>query len=107
MTTATFDRGRITARVPAGVQQTLETAASMVGATLNQFVVQTALREAERIIEQERVIHLSSRDAAQFLAALDRQPRLNKKLVAALNDHKGRLNDSTGSLSWSPRAKRV
>ena len=29
MTTATFDRGRITARMPAGVQQTLETAASM------------------------------------------------------------------------------
>ena len=107
MTTATFDRSRVTARVPAGVQQKLETAASMVGATLNQFIVQTALREAERIIEQERVIHLSSRDAVQFLAALDGQPRLNKKLVAALNDHKGRLNDSTGSLSWSPRAKRV
>ena len=54
MTTATLDRGRITARVPAGVQQTLETAASMVGATVNQFVVQSALREAERIIEQEQ-----------------------------------------------------
>ena len=107
MTAATFDRGRITARVPAGVQQTLETAANMVGATLNQFIVQTALREAERIIEQERVIHLSSRDATQFLAALDRHPRLNKKLVAALNYHKARIDDSTGSLSWSPRAKRV
>ena len=107
MTTATLDRGRITARVPASVQETLETAANMVGATVNQFIVQTALREAERIIEQERVIRLSSRDAAQFLSALDRQPRLNKKLIAALNDHKARLNDSTGTLSWAPRAKRI
>ena len=107
MAIATLDRGRITARVPVRVQEPLETAASLVGATVNQFIVQTALREAERIIEQERVIHLSARDAERFLSALNRQPRLNKKLVAALNDYKTRLNDSTGTLSWAPRAKRV
>jgi uncharacterized protein (DUF1778 family) len=35
--------------VPLAVQETLELAASLPGATLNQFIVQTALREAERV----------------------------------------------------------
>ena len=47
--TASLDRGRITARVPLAVQETVELAASLPGATLNQFIVQTALREAERV----------------------------------------------------------
>ena len=48
MSTQTLDqdRSRITARIPARVQQTLETAASMVGATVNQFIVQTARRRS-------------------------------------------------------------
>lgn len=71
MVTATLERGRITACLPAQVQETLEIAAGMVGATMNQFIVQAALREAERIIEQERVIRLSTRDAAAFIEALD------------------------------------
>ena len=70
MTTASLDRGRITARVSVAVQETLETAAGMVGATVNQFIVQTSLREAERIIEQERLIRLCAQDAKAFLNAL-------------------------------------
>lgn len=61
MTIETLGRGRITARVPLAVQEILKTAATLTGATLNQFVVQAALREAERIIEQERVSGCSSR----------------------------------------------
>ena len=37
MVTATLERGRITARLPAQVQETLEIAAGMVGATMNQL----------------------------------------------------------------------
>jgi uncharacterized protein (DUF1778 family) len=107
MPTATLDRGRITARVPMTVQETLEMAASLTGATLNQFVVQTALREAERIIERERVIHLNARDTKAFLAALDRPLPPNAALKAALKDYAARRNDQTGTLDWSPRPKRV
>ena len=107
MTTATLDRGRITARVSASVQETLETAASMIGATVNQFIVQTALREAERIIEQERVIRLSAQDAIAFLKALDDPLPPNKKLTAALKDYTARRTDKTGTLDWAPRPKRV
>jgi uncharacterized protein (DUF1778 family) len=79
----------------------------MVGATVNQFIVQTALREAERIIEQERVIRLSTQDAETFLHALDHPPPPNDKLMAALQDYASRRNDQTGTLDWAPRPKRV
>jgi uncharacterized protein (DUF1778 family) len=108
MTATTTDRGRITARVPAKVQDTLELAAAMVGATVNQFMVQTALREAERIIEQERVIRLSSHDAEHFIKALENPPPPNAKLKAALKRHKDvQLDDEGTRLNWRPRAKRV
>ena len=107
MRDATIERGRITARVPLQVQETLEIAASLVGATVNQFMVQTALREAERIIEQERVIRLSERDTQAFLDALERPPPLNPELLAALQDYAERRDDRTGTIDWSPRTPRV
>ena len=107
MTATTIERGRITARVPTQVQETLEMAASMVGATVNQFIVQTALREAERIIEQERVIRLSTRDAEAFLSALDSPPLPNDKLMATLQDYVARRNDQTGTFNWTPQPKRI
>jgi len=108
MTSTTADRGRITARVPAQVQETLELAASMVGATVNQFVVQTALREAARVIEQERVIRLSARDAKAFIRALENPPPPNTKLKAALKRYMdARLDDEGTRFNWQPRSKRV
>jgi uncharacterized protein (DUF1778 family) len=107
MTATSIERGRITARVPTQVQETLEMAASMVGATVNQFIVQTALREAERIIEQERVIRLSTRDAEAFFSVLDNPPLPNDKLLATLQDYVARRNDQTGTLNWTPQPKRV
>jgi len=107
MTSESLDRGRITARVPTSVQKTLEMAAGMVEATVNQFVVQTALREAERIIEQERMIRLSARDAAVFVEALDHPMPPNEKLRSALQDYMARRDDQTGTLDWAPQPKRV
>jgi uncharacterized protein (DUF1778 family) len=107
MSTTTLDRGRITARVPMSVQETLEAAASLTGATLNQFIVQAALREAEHVIEQERVIRLSARDAKTFIAALDNPLSPNANLNAALERYAERHNDQTGTLDWAPRPKRV
>jgi uncharacterized protein (DUF1778 family) len=107
MATASVDRGRITARVPVEVQKMLEIAAGMVRATLDQFIVQTALREAERVIERERVIRLSERGADAFLSALDNPPPPKEDLMAALQDSEGRRDHQTGALDWTPRPKRV
>jgi uncharacterized protein (DUF1778 family) len=102
-----LERSRITARVSLAAQQTLETAAGMVGATVNQFIVQSALREAERVIEQERVIRISASDAAAFLSAIDNPPPPNKALREALNNHKDRRHDQAGSFNWAPRKKTI
>ncbi len=107
MATRTVERGRITARVPARVQEALELAASLVGATVNQFIVQAALGEAERIIEQERVIRLSTRDAEAFLSALDHPPPPNAELRAALDAYEAATDEPTGTFEWTPRPKRV
>lgn len=69
-------RKRITARVSDSVRNTLEQAAELLGANVNQFIVQTAYLEAQRVIERESVIRLSQKDAQKVLALLDIPQRL-------------------------------
>jgi uncharacterized protein (DUF1778 family) len=82
-------RKRITARVTEGVRDTLEQAAELLGATVNQFVVQTAYMEAQRVIERESVIRLSQKDAHKILSLLDNPPKPNKRLKEAVKTYKG------------------
>lgn len=105
-TTATLEAS-ITTRVPLAVQQTLEMAAGMSGIALGQFVAQAALHEAQRVIEQERLIRLSGREAEAFFAALESPPPPNAALQAALDDLAARHDDTTGIIDWQPRAQSV
>ena len=82
-------RKRITARVSDTVRVTLEQAAELLGATVNQFVVQTAYQEAQRVIERESVIRLSQKDARKVLSLLDNSPKPNKRLKDAVRVFKG------------------
>ena len=82
-------RKRITARVSNDVRGTLEQAAELLGATVNQFVVQTAYQEAQRVIERESVIRLSQKDARKVLSLLDHPPKPNKRLKDAVRAFKG------------------
>lgn len=84
-------RKRITARVSDSVRDTLEQAAELLGATVNQFVVQTAYVEAQRVIERESVIRLSQKDAHKILALLDNPPKPNKRLKDAVKTYKGTM----------------
>ena len=82
-------RKRITARVSDSVRMTLEQAAELSGATVNQFVVQTAYQEAQRLIERESVIRLSLKDARKVLSLLDNPPKPNKRMKDAVKAFKG------------------
>jgi len=82
-------RKRITARVSDNVRVTLEQAAELLGATVNQFVVQTAYQEAQRVIERETVIRLSQQDARKVLSLLDNPPKPTKRLKDAVKMFKG------------------
>lgn len=46
-------RKRLTTRITDHVQEKLQAAADLVGATLNQFVVQGSLKRLEKVIESE------------------------------------------------------
>ena len=54
---------RIPARMPHDVYERIADAARAFGATLNQFIVQSALEKANNIIELERTIHHSTQAA--------------------------------------------
>jgi len=84
------ERGRIRVRIAKHALDTLEHAAELQGATLNQFVVQAALSEARRIIERDSVIRLSGVDAAFLLNLLARPRAPNARLRKALQAYKKR-----------------
>ncbi len=75
---------RVTARIPQSVRDTLQRGADISGATLNQFLVRSAFREAEALIERESVIRLSRRDASIFFEALENPPPPNARLASAV-----------------------
>jgi uncharacterized protein (DUF1778 family) len=78
---------RITARLPRAKRVIIERAAAVYGATVNQFIVQTALDRAGEILEREELLRLSERDAKIFLAALENPPEPSQKLIDALKSH--------------------
>ena len=94
---------RIGARVPHEVYETLCRAAELTGATVNQFLVQAALKEAQSVIEREEVIRLSSRDWTWLLDLLESPPKPNAKLKAAMKrDQKAKTDDAGTAFSWEP-----
>jgi uncharacterized protein (DUF1778 family) len=84
MPTTVQDKRRITARVPAKLRDTLEQAAQLQGATLNQFVVHAAVQAAQRIVERETIIRLSQRDAQIVFSLIDHPPKPNECLKKAV-----------------------
>jgi uncharacterized protein (DUF1778 family) len=101
MNDAMQDKGRITTRVPLGVLEKLQEAADLTGATVNQFVVQSALEKAEEVIDRERVISLSGRDAVMLLTMLDNPTQPNKALLSAFERYKKKVAD--GNINTSAR----
>jgi uncharacterized protein (DUF1778 family) len=87
------ERGRITARVPQSIQEKLQAAADSQGATLNQFIVQSALEKAEKIIDRQTTISLTQRDATTLLAMLENPSQPNAALLRAFERYKNKVKD--------------
>jgi len=75
---------RIPARMPHEVYERIAAAAQAVGATLNQFLVQSALDRANEILERERVITLSAEAAEVFFRAIENPPEPSDRLKEAM-----------------------
>lgn len=74
---------RLALRLTGQVQDTLQTAADLVGATLSQFVVQAALEKAERVIERESTLVLTRAESLRLLALMENPPPRNEKFLQA------------------------
>jgi uncharacterized protein (DUF1778 family) len=78
---------RVSARIPLHVYERLTEAAEVIGATLNQFLVQSALEKTDGILEQERIIQMTKRDANVFFDAIENPPPINEKLLEAMKTY--------------------
>jgi uncharacterized protein (DUF1778 family) len=70
--------------MPTAVYERIAEAAQTVGATLNQFIVQSALEKADEILERERVITLSSKAAKTVFDLMENPPAPNERLKKAM-----------------------
>ncbi len=69
-------------------------AAGMVGASVNQFLIQSALEKAESIIERERAINLTRQDAEFFFNAVENPGLINEKLCEAMQSYNEAFPDA-------------
>ena len=94
MTTATDTRQeRINIRLKGSAKRALERAASLEGKTVSQFVLNSALAQAEKAIQEHAVMRLNAQDAEAFFSALSQPVRFNNKLAAAIAEHDRRVRE--------------
>lgn len=74
---------RMNLRVPAAAKAKLLRAAALLNTDLTNFVTQSALREADAVIEQAETTKVSERDFLRILEVLENPPEPNEKLRAA------------------------
>lgn len=88
---------RLTTRITEHVQDTLQAAADLVGATLNQFVVQAALEKAERVIESETTLLLTRREALRVFELTQAPPVRNAQFLQAQARHRTIVGNAVSS----------
>lgn len=81
---AVDDSKRMNLRISPQAKARLVRAAALRHTDLTTFVTQTALREADAVIEADEVIRLSDRDYKTVLSLLENPPPPNARLKAAL-----------------------
>ncbi len=79
---------RVSARISPSVYDTLAEASEIMGATLNQFLVQAALEKAHTIIEHENKIRLSKQSTENLFELIENPPKVNPKLAQAMKQFK-------------------
>jgi uncharacterized protein (DUF1778 family) len=88
---------RLTTRITDHVQEKLQAAADLVGATLNQFVVQAALEKAEKVIDSESTIVLTRRESLRLLEMIENPPPRNERFLQAQARYQRVKNDASST----------
>ena len=83
---------RLVARTSIEIQEIIQRAADYSGATLSQFLVESAMERALNVIERTETLHLSMAGADAVFAALENPPKANTKLVKAAQNYRDTVN---------------
>jgi uncharacterized protein (DUF1778 family) len=78
---------RLEARVSRETKALCQKAANLQGRSLTDFVVQSAVEAAMRVVRDHEVIELSQRDRAAFVEALLNSPEPNTRMLKAAKRH--------------------
>ncbi len=81
---AVDDNKRMNLRVSPEAKARLVRAAAIRATDLTNFVTQSALREADAVIQEAEALKVSERDYMRLSALLENPPRANEKLRAAI-----------------------
>jgi uncharacterized protein (DUF1778 family) len=87
---------RITTTITGPVKERLQMAADLVGATINQFVIQAAVEKAEKIIEKESSMTLTCRESLRLIELIEHPPARNKKFLQAIARYQDLKNGDQG-----------
>ncbi len=79
---------RIDARLTKEAKQQIDQAAALQGRSTSDFMVQAALKEASRVIEQQRIVRLTVEESVALAQLMTTEPKVNKASVAAMRRHK-------------------
>lgn len=78
------DNNRMQLRMTAAHKTRIARAAAILNTGLTQFVTQSALREADAVIERAEKLEATDRDFTRILELLETPPAPNEKLKAAI-----------------------
>ena len=78
---------RIDARLTAEAKQQIDQAAALQGRSTSDFMVQAALKEASKVIEQQRIIRLTVDESVALAELMTQEPKLNRASVEAMRRH--------------------
>ena len=83
---------RLVARTSAEIQEIIQRAADYSGATLSQFLIESAMERARNVIERTETLSLSMAGADALFAALENPPKANNKLLKAAQQYRDTVN---------------
>ncbi|MBN4063819.1 DUF1778 domain-containing protein [Cardiobacterium sp. AH-315-I02] len=83
---------RLVARTSTEIQEIIQRAADYSGATLSQFLIESAMERARNVIERTETLHLSMAGADALFAALENPPKANARLLKAAQHYKATVN---------------
>ncbi|MBL4660919.1 MAG: DUF1778 domain-containing protein [Alcanivoracaceae bacterium] len=92
-------QARLVARVSVDIQNTIQKAAAYSGATITQFLVDSALDKAKSVIKDVEVIKLTDKAATRMMELLEHPPEPNAYLLRAKANYQRHINNVQHSIT--------